>query len=113
MDELSNHHIKLNVIESPGRQYSVSTLAITNHVIRHDQIFVSIDSPYFNIILSCDVGRLVLCASSLSGWLDDIGLPQYKTQFDEGRVDGRMLHYMTVVSVSKGHELRTTDPADK
>uniref|UniRef100_A0AAR2IRG9 SAM domain-containing protein n=1 Tax=Pygocentrus nattereri TaxID=42514 RepID=A0AAR2IRG9_PYGNA len=32
-------------------------------------------------------------------WLDDIGLPQYKTQFDEGRVDGRMLHYMTVVSL--------------
>ncbi|XP_075998287.1 liprin-beta-1b isoform X1 [Genypterus blacodes] len=29
-------------------------------------------------------------------WLDDIGLPQYKTQFGEGRVDGRMLHYMTV-----------------
>uniref|UniRef100_A0A8C6PU17 PPFIA binding protein 1 n=1 Tax=Nothobranchius furzeri TaxID=105023 RepID=A0A8C6PU17_NOTFU len=29
-------------------------------------------------------------------WLDDIGLPQYKTQFDEGRVDGRVLHYMTV-----------------
>ncbi|KAI2665480.1 Liprin-beta-1 [Labeo rohita] len=29
-------------------------------------------------------------------WLDDIGLPQYKSQFDEGRVDGRMLHYMTV-----------------
>lgn len=29
-------------------------------------------------------------------WLDDIGLPQYKTQFDEGLVDGRMLHYMTV-----------------
>ncbi|KTG42366.1 hypothetical protein cypCar_00009845 [Cyprinus carpio] len=32
-------------------------------------------------------------------WLDDIGLPQYKTQFDEGRVDGRMLHYMTVQSL--------------
>uniref|UniRef100_A0AAY4CUF6 SAM domain-containing protein n=1 Tax=Denticeps clupeoides TaxID=299321 RepID=A0AAY4CUF6_9TELE len=29
-------------------------------------------------------------------WLDDVGLPQYKSQFDEGRVDGRMLHYMTV-----------------
>ncbi|XP_014839564.1 PREDICTED: liprin-beta-1 isoform X7 [Poecilia mexicana] len=29
-------------------------------------------------------------------WLDDIGLPQYKSQFDEARVDGRMLHYMTV-----------------
>ncbi|KAM6984730.1 liprin-beta-1-like [Aplochiton taeniatus] len=32
----------------------------------------------------------------LTRWLDDIGLPQYKSQFDEGRVDGRMLHYMTV-----------------
>uniref|UniRef100_A0A6Q2X7R5 SAM domain-containing protein n=1 Tax=Esox lucius TaxID=8010 RepID=A0A6Q2X7R5_ESOLU len=29
-------------------------------------------------------------------WLDDIGLPQYKSQFEEGKVDGRMLHYMTV-----------------
>ncbi|XP_053321158.1 liprin-beta-1 [Spea bombifrons] len=29
-------------------------------------------------------------------WLDDIGLPQYKTQFDEAKVDGRMLHYMGV-----------------
>ncbi|XP_064198375.1 liprin-beta-1-like isoform X5 [Anguilla rostrata] len=29
-------------------------------------------------------------------WLDDIGLPQYKSQFEEGRVDGRMLHHMTV-----------------
>ncbi|MCJ8743410.1 hypothetical protein PDJAM_G00093650 [Pangasius djambal] len=29
-------------------------------------------------------------------WLDDIGLPQHKAQFDEGRVDARMLHYMTV-----------------
>uniref|UniRef100_A0A8C5AC07 Liprin-beta-1-like n=1 Tax=Gadus morhua TaxID=8049 RepID=A0A8C5AC07_GADMO len=29
-------------------------------------------------------------------WLDDIGLPQYKSQFDEARVDGRMLHHMTV-----------------
>ncbi|XP_057712294.1 liprin-beta-1-like isoform X2 [Corythoichthys intestinalis] len=29
-------------------------------------------------------------------WLDDVGLPQYKSQFDEARVDARMLHYMTV-----------------
>ncbi|CAH1787238.1 unnamed protein product, partial [Owenia fusiformis] len=29
-------------------------------------------------------------------WLDDIGLPQYKDYFTENRVDGRMLHYMTV-----------------
>lgn len=34
----------------------------------------------------------------VSGWLDDIGLPQYKSPFDEARVDGCMLHYMTVVS---------------
>ena len=33
-----------------------------------------------------------------SEWLDDIGLPQYKDQFAEARVDGRMLHYLTVVS---------------
>ncbi|XP_034433798.1 liprin-beta-1-like isoform X2 [Hippoglossus hippoglossus] len=29
-------------------------------------------------------------------WLDDIGLPQYKSHFDEARVDGRMLDHMTV-----------------
>ncbi|XP_045552908.1 liprin-beta-2 isoform X7 [Salmo salar] len=29
-------------------------------------------------------------------WLDDIGLPQYKDQFHQGRVDGRMLQYLTV-----------------
>lgn len=33
-----------------------------------------------------------------AGWLDDIGLPQYKDQFHESRVDGRMLQYLTVVS---------------
>ncbi|TRY85721.1 hypothetical protein DNTS_013255 [Danionella cerebrum] len=42
---------------------------------------------------------LVLPASSALTcirWLDDIGLPQYKDQFNEGRVDGRMLQYLTV-----------------
>ncbi|KAG7467908.1 hypothetical protein MATL_G00137200 [Megalops atlanticus] len=29
-------------------------------------------------------------------WLDDIGLPQYKDQFNESRVDGRMIQYLTV-----------------
>ncbi|KAF7646954.1 hypothetical protein LDENG_00179830, partial [Lucifuga dentata] len=29
-------------------------------------------------------------------WLDDIGLPQYKDQFNEGRVDGQMMQYLTV-----------------
>lgn len=33
---------------------------------------------------------------SVTKWLDDIGLPQYKDQFAEARVDGRMLHYLTV-----------------
>ncbi|WAR02701.1 LIPB1-like protein [Mya arenaria] len=32
-------------------------------------------------------------------WLDDIGLPQYKDSFFEGRVDGRMLHALTVGSL--------------
>ncbi|XP_029290311.1 liprin-beta-2b isoform X2 [Cottoperca gobio] len=29
-------------------------------------------------------------------WLDDIGLPQYKDHFNEGRVDGQMLQFLTV-----------------
>ncbi|XP_057183371.1 liprin-beta-2 isoform X1 [Triplophysa rosa] len=29
-------------------------------------------------------------------WFDDIGLPQYKDQFYESRVDGRMLQFLTV-----------------
>uniref|UniRef100_A0A3P8UV72 PPFIA binding protein 1a n=1 Tax=Cynoglossus semilaevis TaxID=244447 RepID=A0A3P8UV72_CYNSE len=29
-------------------------------------------------------------------WLDDIGLPQYKSHFEESCVDGRVLHHMTV-----------------
>lgn len=37
-----------------------------------------------------------------TGWLDDIGLPQYKDQFNEGRVDGQMLQYLTVVSLPVG-----------
>ncbi|XP_070553834.1 LOW QUALITY PROTEIN: liprin-beta-1-like [Ptychodera flava] len=28
-------------------------------------------------------------------WLDDVGLPQYKDAFNEARIDGRMLHYLT------------------
>ncbi|RXM28987.1 Liprin-beta-1 [Acipenser ruthenus] len=47
-------------------------------------------------------------------WLDDIGLPQYKTQFDEGRVDGRMLHYMTVSMLKDEEffkELSTCSPS--
>ncbi|XP_067935750.1 liprin-beta-2-like isoform X2 [Watersipora subatra] len=32
----------------------------------------------------------------VSKWLDDIGLPQYKDQFFQARVDSRMLNYITV-----------------
>nr|XP_033490405.1 liprin-beta-2b isoform X3 [Epinephelus lanceolatus] len=41
--------------------------------------------PYINTDILCS-----------KGWLDDIGLPQYKDQFNEGRVDGQMLQYLTV-----------------
>ncbi|XP_045066319.1 liprin-beta-1-like isoform X2 [Coregonus clupeaformis] len=43
-----------------------------------------------------DCGKSKLDHNWVTRWLDDIGLPQYKSQFEEGRVDGRMLHYMTV-----------------
>ncbi|XP_052067415.1 liprin-beta-1-like isoform X6 [Mytilus californianus] len=29
-------------------------------------------------------------------WLDDIGLPQYKDYFYDARIDGRMLHFLTI-----------------
>ena len=29
-------------------------------------------------------------------WLDDIGLPQYKDSFIDSRIDGRVLHSLTV-----------------
>uniref|UniRef100_A0A2I2ZYV3 PPFIA binding protein 2 n=1 Tax=Gorilla gorilla gorilla TaxID=9595 RepID=A0A2I2ZYV3_GORGO len=40
--------------------------------------------------------RLPFLPKAWGGWLDDIGLPQYKDQFHESRVDGRMLQYLTV-----------------
>ena len=40
-----------------------------------------------------------LRADWVSKWLDDIGLPQYKDQFFEARVDSRMLNFITVVCV--------------
>ena len=29
-------------------------------------------------------------------WLDDIGLPQYKDAFLDARIDGRVLHFLTI-----------------
>lgn len=51
-----------------------------------------------------DVRTVTVCAPK--GWLDDIGLPQYKDQFNEGRVDGYMLQYLTVVSSSCAVKVR-------
>ena len=45
-------------------------------------------------LLICRV--CILCILTIAGWLDDIGLPQYKDYFLDARIDGRMLHYMTV-----------------
>lgn len=33
-------------------------------------------------------------------WLDDIGLPQYKDAFYDARIDGRMLHHLTLEDLS-------------
>uniref|UniRef100_T1JEV9 SAM domain-containing protein n=1 Tax=Strigamia maritima TaxID=126957 RepID=T1JEV9_STRMM len=33
-------------------------------------------------------------------WLDDVGLPQYKDVFSDGRVDGRMLNRLTISDLS-------------
>lgn len=33
----------------------------------------------------------------VSEWLDDIGLPQYKEYFSESKIDGRLLHNLTLV----------------
>ena len=36
----------------------------------------------------------------ITGWLDDVGLPQYKTEFSQALIDGRVLNYLTVVCTS-------------
>lgn len=48
--------------------------------------------------VSNEVNQLVIFMHV--GWLDDIGLPQYKDQFHEARVDGRMIQYLTVVRLN-------------
>ena len=40
-------------------------------------------------------------------WLDDIGLPQYKDAFLESRMDGRMLHSLTVDDLA--NQLKVTN----
>jgi len=54
--------------------------------------------------LDCLVLRVIIVRirifTSVAGWLDDIGLPQYKDQFTEARIDGRMLHCLTIVRIA-------------
>ncbi len=51
--------------------------------------------------MSQETDGLTKCAAQLdylwvARWLDDIGLPQYKDSFLDARIDGRVLHYLTV-----------------
>lgn len=51
--------------------------------------------------MSQETDHLTKCAEQLdylwvARWLDDIGLPQYKDAFLDARIDGRVLHYLTV-----------------
>jgi len=51
--------------------------------------------------MSQETDDLTKCAAQLdylwvARWLDDIGLPQYKDSFLDARIDGRVLHYLTV-----------------
>jgi hypothetical protein len=49
---------------------------------------------------------------SFVGWLEDIGLPHYKDAFSDACVDGRMLNYLTLVSMQHYH-LTSTSLADR
>nr|CAB3265060.1 liprin-beta-1-like [Phallusia mammillata] len=53
-----------------------------------------------------DGGQAKMDGVWVSRWLDDIGLPQYKDQFHESCVDGRLIHHMTV---SDAQKLRITN----
>lgn len=44
-----------------------------------------------------------LDASWVMRWLDDIGLPQYKDNFLQAKVDGRMLHRLTLEDLAQLH----------
>lgn len=51
--------------------------------------------------LNGDCDKVTKAAANLdylwvARWLDDIGLPQYKEQFINNRIDGRVLNYLTV-----------------
>ncbi|EDW72628.2 uncharacterized protein Dwil_GK17077 [Drosophila willistoni] len=61
-----------------------------------------------NEITGKEFDELALKASQLDvgwvlRWLDDIGLPQYKDYFLQAKVDGRMLHRLTLEDLSQLH----------
>lgn len=57
-------------------------------------------------IVNKTADELTMCSSkldylSVSKWLDDIGLPQYKELFLENRIDGPVLHHLTVQDLNR------------
>lgn len=46
---------------------------------------------------------LLALYSDLIDWLRGIGLPQYQRMFLDGRIDGRMLNFISMVAVHVLH----------
>ncbi|KAH8380016.1 hypothetical protein KR009_008508 [Drosophila setifemur] len=71
--------------------------------LHRKKILLAIDD-----ITGKEFDELTLKASNLDvswvlRWLDDIGLPQYKDYFMHAKVDGRMLHRLTLEDLSQLH----------
>ncbi|XP_017052045.1 liprin-beta-2 [Drosophila ficusphila] len=71
--------------------------------LHRKKILLAIDE-----ITGKEFDELTLKASNLDvawvvRWLDDIGLPQYKDYFVQAKVDGRMLHRLTLEDLSQLH----------
>lgn len=73
-------------------RWITSALGEGNQKPQNDHFCLSLLAPISFFLMNVN-------ASVFAGWLDDIGLPQYKDQFHESRVDGRMLQYLTVVRI--------------
>ncbi|KAH8397244.1 hypothetical protein KR215_011136 [Drosophila sulfurigaster] len=71
--------------------------------LHRKKILLAIDD-----ITGKEFDELTLKAANLDAawvlrWLDDIGLPQYKDYFLQAKVDGRMLHRLTLEDLSQLH----------
>lgn len=86
--------IKTFSSKQPEKSAELDYIWVTRMYWNHTEIKQSLTENHSEVPShkDCDI----LCSK---GWLDDIGLPQYKDQFNDGRVDGQMLQYLTVVSL--------------